>query len=460
MFFCDYLHWRFHLRLVLPEPEVKLYETGFEGEDLLNRKSFSAKLSELVEKIEDPCVIALDGTWGSGKSYFLKRWVGAHAKENGGQALTVYFDAFQHDFLEDPLTALVGVISDRFETEPNQKQDVWKVGKTLAAKLWRPAIRVAAAVATSGVSEMTGSLGDALFAGTQSEIDKASETFWKREDGKRAAIAEFRAFLVSLTTSQDGETKKRVVVVVDELDRCRPDYALALLETIKHFFSVPNIHFVLGVNLAELENIVKSRYGIQTAARDYVKKFITIRVQLPNSKLTHKSQQFWQVFFERSARMMKLDSMTYQEVSRQLGRIQSEEISLRTVERLLSEIAILPKFQISGMAWAYQKLICGLMLLGFFRPDLIRSAKLGTLTLADVTSLFRLQTKQRSTSEEDLDSYRAYLLWCYVLQAPEMEKIEKSETDKIQAAFSNFGEFPNIPQLINEYLEFANLDYR
>ncbi len=50
------------------------------------------------------------GLW---QTYFLKRWGGAHQNENGGKAQTVYFDAFSHDFLDDPLTALIGAISDR-----------------------------------------------------------------------------------------------------------------------------------------------------------------------------------------------------------------------------------------------------------------------------------------------------------------------------------------------------------
>ncbi|WP_190238221.1 P-loop NTPase fold protein [Cereibacter johrii] len=85
------------MHLFPQEQEVELYQTGFGEEDQFNRQSSSKSLSELVERIEDPLVIALDGPWGTGKSYFLKRWVGAHKNENGGRATTVYFDAFAND---------------------------------------------------------------------------------------------------------------------------------------------------------------------------------------------------------------------------------------------------------------------------------------------------------------------------------------------------------------------------
>ena len=85
------------MKLFPPDPEIKLYETGFGDSDPFNRVETGKSLSSLVERIEDPLVIALDGGWGSGKTWFLKRWVGAHKLENGGNATTVYFDAFAHD---------------------------------------------------------------------------------------------------------------------------------------------------------------------------------------------------------------------------------------------------------------------------------------------------------------------------------------------------------------------------
>ena len=81
------------MRFLPPSDEVVLYETGFDN-DFLGRRKFGEILSEVLERIEDPLVVALDGPWGTGKSYFLKRWVGAHTKQNSGSALILYFNAF------------------------------------------------------------------------------------------------------------------------------------------------------------------------------------------------------------------------------------------------------------------------------------------------------------------------------------------------------------------------------
>lgn len=66
-----------------PDKDVDLYNSGFD-DDLLGRVKLGENLSELLERIDDPLVVALDGRWGAGKSYFLKRWVGAHRIQNNG----------------------------------------------------------------------------------------------------------------------------------------------------------------------------------------------------------------------------------------------------------------------------------------------------------------------------------------------------------------------------------------
>lgn len=74
-----------------------------------------------------------------------------------------------------------------------------------------------------------------------------------------------------------------IVIVIDELDRCRPDYALAVLEVIKHFFAVPKVHFILGINGEALESSVRARYGVDVDAESYLRKFINASFSLPRA---------------------------------------------------------------------------------------------------------------------------------------------------------------------------------
>jgi predicted AAA+ superfamily ATPase len=122
------------MKYIVPVPDITLYEDGFKKFDLLDRGEKGKQLSELVERIDDPLVIAIDGPWGSGKSFFLKCWVGAHSVENEGSAKTVYFDAFENDFLDDPLLSLTSAITDRMGQNGNVGEG-WAKVRTAAAKL-------------------------------------------------------------------------------------------------------------------------------------------------------------------------------------------------------------------------------------------------------------------------------------------------------------------------------------
>ncbi len=113
----------------------------------------------------------LDGAWGSGKSVFLKCWVGAHRLENEGSAQTVYFDAFRHDYLDDPLLGLMSVIADRFEAADERPQALERAKKAVAV-LSKPAARLILAAATAGVSELTGVIGDAVAHGSAREVEE------------------------------------------------------------------------------------------------------------------------------------------------------------------------------------------------------------------------------------------------------------------------------------------------
>ena len=83
-------------------------------------------------------------------------------------------------------------------------------------------------------------------------------------------------------TLKKGDSEvKPLVIVIDELDRCRPTYAVSLIEKIKHLFSAKNIVFVLVLNLQQLEESIKGIYGQNIDAHTYLQKFINIETTLP-----------------------------------------------------------------------------------------------------------------------------------------------------------------------------------
>ncbi|WP_195819407.1 KAP family P-loop NTPase fold protein [Roseobacter sp. MH60115] len=268
------------MRFLPPEPIVDLYNEGFEEPDILKRKPVSEALSALTNRINDPLVIAIDGKWGSGKSYFLKRWVGAHTLENEASSVTVYFDAFAQDFVSDPLPALLAALEARVPAEQRSKL---QAAKEAAFKLVRPISRIGLSLATFGAMQALDDVGDAVAEAVSGEAARGIDTYWEEQAHRQTAMSQFRSAIEALAESAvDEASGASLIFVVDELDRCRPDYALEVLEIIKHFFSIPRVHFVLGVNLEALQLSVAARYGDKLDAAAYLQKFIQIRLALPN----------------------------------------------------------------------------------------------------------------------------------------------------------------------------------
>ncbi|MBO9396366.1 hypothetical protein J7400_06735 [Shimia sp. R9_2] len=359
-------------RLYIPEPKIKLYEDGFEEHDKLGRKATGDKLSDLVERIDDPLVIALDGAWGSGKSVFLKCWVGQHLKREGNTTQTVYFDAFQHDYLDDPLIALTSAISERIERDPESKSaKAWRIAKNAAPFLGKAALRLGTAALVGKAISLTGDedgalndIGDKL-SEEGGDIAKSLDDFWKKEDGKRAAMEAFRSALVQLTApDEQGSPTQKLVIVIDELDRCRPDYALSVLEIIKHFFNVDGVHFVLGTNLLELANSVRSRYGSGSNAEGYLGKFITLSMRLNNAN-KHVGLKPLLQFSKNAKEEMGLAGNPLAEaldVYLELPRL-NQSLSLRDIERLYSHCSVLHPFDTAWGGALSNWMLAGLIIL-------------------------------------------------------------------------------------------------
>jgi hypothetical protein len=316
-------------------PPIEIGTTSFDDVDLLGRAELAHQLSEVVDRIQDPLVLALDGDWGTGKSVFLKLWVGEHTKRDGKSRL-VYFDAFAHDFLDDLLASLVvRLMQERTDNSGSVRRAMSGIMHA-ARKLALPAARTAAAVATAGMSE----LGANAIQAVASEAEATLDQFWNIENARIQAINEFRESLRQLAEQQ------RIVFIIDELDRCRPDYSLGMLEIVKHFFNVDNVHFVLGVNLSVLRNSITLRYGAGLDADLYLQKFINATFGFRDTRNGGIGKKYIDRMLEKEDTLLKLKGSPY--LADEISTVLSipnvrKNISLRSIERILTRIYFLPK---------------------------------------------------------------------------------------------------------------------
>lgn len=239
----------------------------------------------LLNVIEDNCSIALDGAWGSGKTFFVKQtkmvldayneFINSHDTKESDTVRThfeamqkgmrrelidvqpevsVYYDAWSNDNDIDPMLSLVYEILQSVNTNYSFKKGA-------------DCLKIAAAIADFFTGKKVSTLVEAF-----SQTDRLSAL--KEQKSIHTLISEF---LESLLAEQGN----RLVIFVDELDRCKPSYAVQLLERIKHYFSNERVTFVFSINTNELQHTVERYYGDDFDSCKYLDRFFDLKLSLP-----------------------------------------------------------------------------------------------------------------------------------------------------------------------------------
>ncbi len=245
--------------------------------DLLGRKVSVEVLTHLVNSLEGPCVLAVDAAWGNGKTTFLRIW--EQYLRNKGFPV-VRFNAWETDFSEDPFVALSTELTSGLQehADPSIAAKVAAMKKS-AGKVLLRAVPGVIRLATGGIVDIgpLEELGNALASYAEERISAYQ--------GARESVEEFRSRLQDMAaTVSESSDGRPLVVMIDELDRCRPSYAVELLEVAKHLFSVAGIVFVLAVNRDQLAHSIKALYGSEFDAQGYLRRFFDADIRLPEPK--------------------------------------------------------------------------------------------------------------------------------------------------------------------------------
>ena len=272
------------MKLVTPSLVVEDSD-GFRN-DVLQRQQFGDALSNLVTRSTDELVISLDGKWGEGKTTFVKMWQGL-LKEKG--IPSIYIDAFQNDYTEDAFISIASAITsyvDQHSAESQKssafKDNAKKVGVRLLS--WTAKIGIKAAtlgiIKESDIDALS-EIGDDVAADTSETIADLVKERLNAHSKETELIQSFRESLSDLPADLMDNSSGRLVIVIDELDRCKPSFAVEVLEKIKHLFSVKNVVFLLVMHKQQLEEAIRSVYGSNIDAHTYLQKFINVETSIP-----------------------------------------------------------------------------------------------------------------------------------------------------------------------------------
>jgi len=247
--------------------------------DKLDRKKCADALTNLIKNTPGPLVASINGEWGTGKTVFLKMWSQSLANEG---FTTIYFSAWEDDYCDDALIALIGQIWKNLKD--SDSKEMVKSVKECAAPVLKSAVFNAARTVSAGIIDFD---DKKLSSISQKAVDEYLAAGEKLSDLKQ------RLKELAQKLSQDN---KPLVIVIDELDRCRPTFAIELLEKVKHLFDVTGIYFVLGIDREQLGHSIKCVYGQDMDVDGYLRRFIDMEFILPEASpevfCSHTFDQF------------------------------------------------------------------------------------------------------------------------------------------------------------------------
>ncbi|MDR0424879.1 MAG: KAP family NTPase [Clostridiales Family XIII bacterium] len=237
-------------------------QVTFERDDVFNRKPFVESITKLIsewgEEIfsdSDALAISIDSPWGTGKTSLICMWAN-YIKESVKYRnyKLVYYNAWQNNYFEDAFRPLVyelqgideGPRIEAFRRASIELAQALDINESNLLKL----------VAAHAPGD-----GHAYFEGFK-KINQACEDFAKS---------------LEKLVPHNG----KLLVFVDELDRCRPNFAVSTLELIRHYMQVPGVVFVFAMDIAQLTHLVKTVYGFDTDAWGYLRRFFNVSFKMP-----------------------------------------------------------------------------------------------------------------------------------------------------------------------------------
>lgn len=243
----------------------------------LNRKPYAEILTNIVSSFSDGFVLAINNEWGTGKTTFAKMWRQSLTNEN---FRTLYFNAWENDFDSDPLVALMAELKT-LQNNSNKAlfNSLISKGSTITKNVLPALFK---AIAAKYIDQEI--LQDAIENTTKAATEILEDEI-KEYTSKKMNLLEFKKNLEEFIKKVDSD--KPIIFIIDELDRCKPNYAVEVLEYIKHFFSVKGIVFVLTIDKEQLENAIRGVYGSERInAEEYLRRFIDLeyKIEPPESK--------------------------------------------------------------------------------------------------------------------------------------------------------------------------------
>ena len=287
--------------------DIQKYYSNYSDENLSNgyinnileRNTYIHSFISMLLSIEKGGVIAIDGEWGSGKTYFVHqvKWLLDSTNKNIDNEVesvlsrtvpkldyikehkykAFYYDAWKHDKSNNPFFTLLRSMILTFGGT-----DYFKEEMGFIKSLLKGASHIVKGVTPIDV--------ESIFKGTKTLCGINDEEQFSELEFIEQMDVQVNSFLDYICEGQ----YEKLVIFIDELDRCRPSFAVELLEIIKHYFNNDKVIFVLSTNLSEFQYCIKQYYGDGFNGWKYLDRFIDLRLTVPTISTEDYYKYLWQ----------------------------------------------------------------------------------------------------------------------------------------------------------------------
>ncbi|MFH7010673.1 P-loop NTPase fold protein [Flavobacterium sp. FlaQc-52] len=395
----------------------------------LDRKKYADVLTSIVSTYSSGFVLAINNKWGAGKTTFVKMW---EQDLKNKKYQTVYFNAWENDFENNPLTALMGELKTltKKDVDPNFEKALKNAAlftkniapaliKILAKKYIGEGIEDIAEGVTKGVTDIF-----------ENDVNEYTS--------KKKSIKIFKESLSKFIA--DTNEGQPLIFIVDELDRCRPDYAVAILEQIKHFFSVPNIVFVLSIDKEQLGNAIRGVYGSELIdAEEYLRRFIDMEYSIPEPEVEKYCGYLYNYFgfkdfFESISRLnswdLRKDSSDFITIANIL--FKKSNISLRQQEKIFAHARLVLR-SFSENSYVIPSLFLLLIYIKVKDINLYNKIRLKKILIQDLqVEYFNIIKSDNNEDDNGIVRLEAYLMHYYNnYQVPTYERTKLYYYDNV-----------------------------
>lgn len=299
------------------------------NDDCLGREQLSEAFTQIATHGPKRMVASVSAPFGAGKTYFAERWC-KHLNEIGVPC--AYFDAWNSDYIASPLLAYFDALREQLESSGDD-QTKQKIAETVSAALpviKRVGLRTLLRAATLGASD--GEI-DEVHEVLTAEASAEANNLISKLDDQRSDLETLRRELTQLAAGLAKQSDQDVIVVIDELDRCRPSFALELLENIKHLLSVDGFKIFIFCNHSALESQAERIYGARPEEEGYLRKFFTHRLVLPEEGKDKFVSSIFSKGFQNNQQAIQAERSAV-ELLRDIN------LSLRQIERIRDHLEI------------------------------------------------------------------------------------------------------------------------